>query len=921
MRVGDYEIISTVGRGGMGTVLRARAPGGFEVAIKLLNKPEDTARFEREQRLLENLGEEEGFVPLLGIGRVEQGPYIVMPFLAGGTLRDRLNPGPLSVAETIDLARALARALGNAHAKGIVHRDLKPENVLFDAHGRPLVADLGLAKHYDPEVSGASRSVSISNAGEFLGTAGYMPLEQARDARLATPAADVFALGAILYECLAGRPAYSGENVVEVLGKLEVGSPEPLDRIRPDAPRWLTSAIETALTRDPKYRFVDGEAFLGALDASRVSDPAGRPRRLLPALVVVAAIAAFLGVAGLVLRRSEPRPPAVSSVPRGYEPLRASRTLELTGVFGSPDGRHGGPVECLAWFPDGTKIATGGCDCAVRIWDAATGTEERVLTGHQCDVRGLAVSRDARRLVTIGGDNTIRYWDLEKGTEIRKIGPLDTYSVAVALLPDGEHALTVGCDSQVVTWDLAAGVAVNRYDTKQEQVDALALVAGGERILTGGRDKTTRLVEVSSGKELARLEGHLAEVRAVAAAHDGRHALTGSAAQGVAFWDLETGRLLWNVIFGSSVNSVSLSPDGSRAAAGGDGPTIVVWDVKTQRTAFVLDTGARSATCVLGFAPDGRRLAAGLRDNSIRLWELPEAHESAATDLWPVTGHRGGVTAIAVSEDGNRVATAGSDGPITLRDALTGAEVKTFGATGNTAGSLAFTRDGKRLIAGGWDNAIRVYEVPGGREVRPILGHSSRVLHVECLPDGKRFLSASYDGAVKLWDLDGSHPLRTIDADAETLHATLGDPAGRTVYTGGRDGRVKRWDLESGDPITVLDGTDEVEALALDARGERLVASYLQDNIRIWDVGKRVALRSIERQYLRTFAVAVVGERFLSARTEGPLRVHDLATGDLLDEVPFSPGNDVPTALAVARSGAIFVGTGRGVVLRYDRKK
>jgi WD40 repeat protein/tRNA A-37 threonylcarbamoyl transferase component Bud32 len=921
VRVGDYEIVSTVGRGGMGTVLRARAPSGYEVAIKLLNKPEDTARFEREQRLLESLGEEEGFVPLLGVGRVEQGPFIVMPFLAGGTLRDRLERGPLTVAATIDLARALARALGHAHDKGIVHRDLKPENVIFDAEGRPLVADLGLAKHYDPEVSGASRSISLSNAGEFLGTAGYMPLEQARDARQATPTADVFALGAILYECLAGEPAYAGENVVEVLGKLEVGTLEPLARLRPDAPRWFTNIIETALSRDPKYRFVDGEAFLGALDSSRVTDAAKQPRRrLLPALLaLVVALTGMLGFA--VYRRREPRPSAVTSVPLGYEALRASKTLELTGVFGSPAGRHGGPVESLAWFPDGSKIATGGCEGAVRVWDAVTGAEERVLTGHLSDVRGLSVSPDARRLVTIGGDNTIRYWDLGKGTEIRKIGPLPSYSVAVSFLPDGEHALTVGYDSQVVTWDLAAGIATDRFDTKQERIDALAVLPGGERILTAGTDKTTRLVDLGSRTEVFKLVGHLAEVRAVAVTRDGRHALTGSAAQGVAFWDLETGNLLWNLLFGSSVSSVSLSPDGERAAAGGEGPTIVVWDVATQRTAFVLDTGQRSPTDVLAFSPDGRRLAAGLRDDSIRIWELPESHESTPTELWPMTGHRGGVNAIAVSEDGKHVATAGLDGPITLRDALTGAELKTFGATGNTAGSLAFTRDGKRLLAGGWDNAIRVYEVPGGREVRAILGHAGRVLHVECLPDGKRFVSGSYDGAVKLWDLEGSHPLRTIDADAETLHATLADPAGRTVFTGGRDGRVKRWDLETGDPVAVFDGTDEIQAIALDAAGDRLVADSLQDTIRIWDVGKRVAVRAIEKQYLRTFAVSVLGDRLVSARTEGPLRVNDMATGELLDEVPFSPVNDVPTALAVSRSGTIFVGTGRGLVLRYDRKE
>src|SRR5947209_19278289 len=103
----------------MGTVLRARAPDGRDVAVKVLNPSGDAARFERERRLLESLGEAEGFVPLLDAGRIEEGPYIVMPFVSGGTLRTRLEEGRLDVGETIELAKTLARALARAHDKGI----------------------------------------------------------------------------------------------------------------------------------------------------------------------------------------------------------------------------------------------------------------------------------------------------------------------------------------------------------------------------------------------------------------------------------------------------------------------------------------------------------------------------------------------------------------------------------------------------------------------------------------------------------------------------------------------------------------------------------------------------------------------------------------------------------------------------------
>ncbi|MBI3726332.1 protein kinase [bacterium] len=299
MKIGAYELGSEVGRGGMGVVFRARGADGRDVAVKVLrrtDRSETVARFERERRLLVLLGEKAGFVPLLEAGDSPQGPYIVMPFLPGGTLRDRLEKGPLSVDETVALGRDLASALGRAHERGIVHRDLKPENVLFPedgGQGKPLVADLGLAKHFVRDVPGASASVSLSHGPGARGTAGYMPFEQISDARRVGPPADVFALGAVLYECLAGAPAFAAESGIELLAKVEHGQPEPLRQLRPETPAWLARVIERAMARSPEARFRDGAALERALAAGR---GAGRARRIGIVLVALA-----LGLAGLVV--------------------------------------------------------------------------------------------------------------------------------------------------------------------------------------------------------------------------------------------------------------------------------------------------------------------------------------------------------------------------------------------------------------------------------------------------------------------------------------------------------------------------------------------------------------------------------------------------------------------------------------------
>ncbi|MEZ0229590.1 MAG: serine/threonine-protein kinase, partial [Planctomycetota bacterium] len=170
MRVGPYEIVGEAGRGGRGIVLRARAPDGTAVALKVIqggSDPESLARFDRERRLLATFGRGEGFVPLLDAGTEKGNPYIVMPFLEGGTLRAVIERGPMSHEQAARLLERLAQAMAIAHQRGIVHRDLKPENILFDRDGTPLIADLGLGKHFRRSTSGASQTIMLSKAGQF----------------------------------------------------------------------------------------------------------------------------------------------------------------------------------------------------------------------------------------------------------------------------------------------------------------------------------------------------------------------------------------------------------------------------------------------------------------------------------------------------------------------------------------------------------------------------------------------------------------------------------------------------------------------------------------------------------------------------------------------------------------------------------
>ena len=366
MKIGPFEVLGELGRGGMGIVYLVRTPDGNEAALKVLVKADQAtlARFERERRLLASLGEREGFVGLLDSGSAPEGAWILMPFVPGGTLRERLAP-ELGVEETLGLGVQLAEALGAAHEHGIVHRDVKPENVLFTKEGRALLADLGLAKHFDPGASGASQSVALTAHGAFKGTAGYMAPEQLEDAASVGPQADVFALGAVLYECLAGRPAFEGDTVIEVLSKVSSGTVGPIGNSW--VPPWLEAVVLRALARDPRERFAHGRSFALALRCigeapSIIARPAAERdgHRLVPRVVLGAALWGLVLLLGLTLLAHENQAPGARtpSPPPPKSPVHRA----------APEPPSLSPAELMALAQEKERARDweGGIDLATR---------------------------------------------------------------------------------------------------------------------------------------------------------------------------------------------------------------------------------------------------------------------------------------------------------------------------------------------------------------------------------------------------------------------------------------------------------------------------------------------------------------------------------------------------------------------------
>jgi hypothetical protein len=270
MRVGEvvdrrFKIDRLAGSGGMGTVYRALdRSSGKHVALKVLGNPDPTGvtRFEHEARILAELHHPR-IVRHVAHGVTPEGePYLAMEWLEGESLAERLRRGALSVEDSISLTRAAAEALGAAHARDVVHRDIKPSNLFLvenDLAGLK-VLDFGIARM-------ALTLGTFTQTGSVMGTPGYMAPEQARGERVCLDArADVFSLGAVLFECLTGRPAFEGQHVMALLAKLLMEEAPRLREISPTLPEELDELVARMLAKDPESRPRDGLSVIEALD-------------------------------------------------------------------------------------------------------------------------------------------------------------------------------------------------------------------------------------------------------------------------------------------------------------------------------------------------------------------------------------------------------------------------------------------------------------------------------------------------------------------------------------------------------------------------------------------------------------------------------------------------------------------------------
>jgi Tol biopolymer transport system component len=398
-KLGPYEILSPLGAGGMGEVYRARDERlKREVAIKVLPEEffedeERRARFEREARTLATLNHP-GIAAIYSFEEVSGRHVLVMELVEGETLVDRIASGALPLGQTLSLGERIASALDAAHRKGIVHRDLKPGNIMVTASGVKLL-DFGLAKMLKPEepaeavTSAPTAAKDVTRDGVILGTLSYMAPEQL-EGKGADARTDIFAFGALLYETVTGKKAFSGASHASLISAILSSDPPSISTLQPMTPPALDRLVRTCLAKDPEDRWQNAGDIARELKWIAEGSPAGagvlpagagRPRRRERLAWAAAAVAILLGALSAFLSRRSQAP---------EELMRFTIT--------PPSGQHFLAMAQLS--PDARRILFllqdegGRNSIGVRSLDSL---EMRQLPGTE-DARGLFWSPDGREI-------------------------------------------------------------------------------------------------------------------------------------------------------------------------------------------------------------------------------------------------------------------------------------------------------------------------------------------------------------------------------------------------------------------------------------------------------------------------------------------------------------------------------------------
>ena len=911
--IGDYELESEIARGGMGVVYRARQRSlkNRTVAVKMilagqLASAAEVQRFLGEAENAASL-DHPNIVPIYEVDSHDGQPYFSMKYIEGGHLGQRLQEFTGDPKAAARLMATVARAVHYAHQRGILHRDLKPANILLDGEGKPHVTDFGLAKRVQGDAV-------QTQTGAIIGTPGYMSPEQARAEKSLTTAADVYALGAILYELLAGRPPFKAETPLETLAQVVRDDPIPPRRLCATTPRDLEIICLTCLRKEPGKRYSSAEKLAEDLEHFLADEPIQardasawergwrwcRRKPLVVGLVAVSVLAglALVGVAvggvynaqlGEVNSRLEG---AIREVHQQRADLadvnsRLTDALQTTETQKAEVERQRTLVEHYLY---GVRVnqadralQEGRVESALQLLQTArltpsTGQHrpgfewnyllrrcrvELLPTPLNGRVMQVVCSGDGKKIAAASDAGMVKVWDASSGRELLTLSDI-SYPGSVAFSPDSRYLAAPTADNKVRIW------------------------------------------AANSGEEVLALEGDGRPMHGVAFTRDGRRlassvwtmnqhgSIPANQPGGIQVWDARTGRRLLSVSTPPGIIwALEFSPDGKLLAGAGSDKVIRLWDTCTGQVREL--TGHKQAVLCLAFSPDGKRLVSGSGYSRLLRYPnpLPNKPPPGEVCMWEVANgeviftekeKQGSVLAVRFTPDGRWVASAGAESSVTIRRATWGAEADDVGWQVHHAGEisgLAFSPDGSRLITGGWDQAVRVWGLvrdEGG--LRILEKGKGEAEHIAFSPNGKYL-------AVKKNQFEGIH---LYEADTGKLVRRF-PVMGRARFAFSPDGQRltaadRVWEVATGREVAVFKGSLSKSHgagfdVAFSPDGKRLAATTGAKSVIVWDAqtGEPIFTLKGHANYVYTVAFSPDGSHLASAGEEGVVKVWDAVTG------------------------------------------